>query len=111
MAAVAEPAELFLNELFGLLNHCRQRIEQEGSFEVTDYEVSRRRLEHHISVLEFMDSELNPLPDGADGTGVQTINAPALHGLLIETRPWLTWLNSQPVSTEMKIGKRCWTHI
>ncbi len=103
---MADPAELFLGDLANLLSHCKRQVEEgawRGTFVVSDYESCQRRLEYYVSVLVYMDSELNPLQQD----GSPAISAPELHNLLAETRPWLTWLNGQELRNSDTSSPSC----
>ncbi len=79
---MAEPAELFLRELGDLLTECRRKYE-DGGFEADFYESSKRRLEYLVSVLEYI---------------LELAKSVALNNLLAGVRPWVDWLDAQPVS-------------
>ncbi len=79
---MAEPAALFLQDLTDLLNRC-QRQHQDGGFSHDEFEFCRRKLEYYLSVLEYI------------GESLQSRN---IQVLAEEVRPWLQWLESQPIS-------------
>ncbi len=92
---MSDPSTLFLNELESLLNDCQRRVE-EGTLEENSFEYSRRRLEYFISVLDEAVS-LQP--------------SHALSILLQQTRPWLSWLDAQPIIRSVCCSNPASVHV
>ncbi len=80
---MAEPAAVFLQDLTDLLNNCQRRYDDEHRFSPNEFEFCRRKLEYYLSVLEYT---------------AETLQSGNIQMLADEVRPWLQWLDSQPIS-------------